>query len=40
MLKQGVTRDEKKQIKYDFINYGKMNEKVEKAILKDIYGGK
>jgi len=40
MIKQGVTRDEKKQIKYDFINYGKMNEKVEKAILKDIYGGK
>jgi hypothetical protein len=40
MIKQGTTRDERKQIKKDFVDFGKISEKTEKIIMQQIYGGK
>jgi hypothetical protein len=40
MIKQGQDRTERKQIKADFINFGKISEKTQAIIMKEIYGGK
>lgn len=40
VLKQGKTKQERKQIKSDFIKFGRISKEVEQIILKDIYGGK
>ena len=40
MIKQGEDRTERKQVREDFIKYGKISEKTEKIIMQQIYGGK
>jgi hypothetical protein len=38
MMKKGNNRYERKQIKRDFIKYGKMTKELQDAILRDVYG--
>lgn len=40
MIKQGNDRTERKQLREDFIKYGKLSKQLQETILKEIYGGK
>jgi len=40
MLKQGEKRIERKQIRRDFLCYGKISKELERELMKDIYGVK